>query len=109
MSDLKPCQCKNPAKLIDDYPFEGHSDKMYKVECRDCGMLTLWFDEAEDAINVWNNRPIETNLQSQLTAAKERVKGLEGLLDRAFKHWGMQDVPHRCPVFAEIKAALKAD
>lgn len=35
----------------------GYSDKdtEYRLECRECGLVTKWFDTEREAVESWNN------------------------------------------------------
>lgn len=50
-----------------------YQNSNYRVECKGCGIRTIWFKYEEHAINDWNQRtadPIIRELQARLELAK---------------------------------------
>ena len=88
MSDtLKPCQCGNKELIIKKYlPQENevytYFSPRYAVSCLytgndiGCGAESGHYKSQEEAIAVWNNRPIEDELTAENTRLKETVTRL---------------------------------
>ena len=64
-SELKPCEkCTSNNVLVDEDDFGG-------VVCFDCGWcITSEYIGTEQAIQLWNTRPLEDALRDELKAAR---------------------------------------
>lgn len=74
--ELKPCPFCGGSEIETQHDDGRHWDK-----CLTCFAegppLSKYFGSDFEAVYEWNTRPIEDNLQSQLTAARERIEALE--------------------------------
>jgi len=69
--ELKPCLCGNNVSIHSYY-----GNVWYKVKCK-CGIRNKAYKSRQDAINAWNNRPIEDSLRQQVSELIRQKMHLE--------------------------------
>jgi len=74
MNNLKPCPfCGSERVGYKQY----HDTSFYAVTCRSCCTAGSRMTNKDYAIQVWNARPIEDNLQDELKQKHERLRYFE--------------------------------
>lgn len=107
---LKPCQCS-----FDDAKIENHLPErnIWRIYCPNCGMCTDYVDSREEAIEVWNCRPIENALQADVDRLRRLLPDV--IMSLRLSLDAMGDCDHSvnicvCPereLLDNVKAALK--
>ena len=68
--ELKPCPfCYSEVEI------KGSDDTEYWIECLSCETAgTGMINSKEEAIEIWNNRPIEDELNQRIAELEEQLK-----------------------------------
>lgn len=82
--DLKLCPfCKGDGELVRD---NLHMMRGYIVKCRSCGAETMYYKTKNNAVDAWNNRPIEDELGKFEAENEQLQKRLNESIDDNYKN-----------------------
>lgn len=68
--NLLSCPCCNGTSLLKKK--QENQEILYQVQCKECGLSSMWCNSALLAVKKWNNRnPVEQSLSQMLQSLEE--------------------------------------
>lgn len=74
--ELKPCPFCGCGAVIDCYNY------YFNATCKNCFVEVVGFENREDCIKVWNNRPIEDEKDKEIERLKYKLNNIKYTLTK---------------------------